>query len=248
MTTKKEDPNASTEVCSMKKTIASALLITLTALCLVSCNKPQKDTTDHPKSTSSAPTQSVVSFNPIPTETPTETLRPTVSPTVEPSPTVSSTETPTETPTPSVSPTEPITSPSPDNFKVLNSSGTFLSKTGTKLNLSVDWKIETLEDRTYQVSMDIYLDSYSLYCGKRESGNTIIIGQYEFPYTTPAMTFDTDSGKHHTLLTSVEVVYTPDTLPEKLELGATWKFNGTYSKVELGTIEAKTVIAISDLD
>ena len=127
-------------------------------------------------------------------------------------------------------------------MRIINASGHAASDTGTALNLWLDWSIETLEDGSYKVSAVTYLDSYSLFCGKRTNSNRLVIGETPLVYSTPAMNYSADSGRHHTKFAEFSVIYTADTLPEQLTLSADWYFNGTYSGKSISTILVETVI------
>ena len=88
----------------------------------------------------------------------------------------------------------------------------------------------------------VYLDSYSLFCGSRTDQNKLTIGDTPFVYSTPALSYNKNTGKHHTKFTEAEVIYTAETLPEQLTISASWLYNGTYSKVPISTIIAEVVI------
>ncbi|MBQ8399220.1 MAG: hypothetical protein IJX08_04540, partial [Clostridia bacterium] len=121
-------------------------------------------------------------------------------------------------------------------YPAINATGHAVSDTGTALNLWLDWSIETLEDGSYKVHADIYLDSYSISCRPRDNLNRLSIGDTDFIYSTPKLSYEKDSGRHHTHFTSADVIYKVGELPETLEIEASWFFNGTYSGVEITTI------------
>ncbi|MBQ8912109.1 MAG: hypothetical protein IJY89_06020 [Clostridia bacterium] len=127
-------------------------------------------------------------------------------------------------------------------MRVITASGHATSDTGTQLHLWVDWSIETLEDGSYKVKAIVYLDSYSLFCRERTGQNKLTIGDTPFVYSTPALSYNRNTGKHHTKFTEAEVIYTAETLPEQLTISASWFYNGTYSKIPISTIIASTVI------
>lgn len=138
-------------------------------------------------------------------------------------------------------PSDPIEPSEPEN-RVINASGHAASDTGTSLNLWLDWSIETLEDGSYKVSAVSYLDSYSLFCGKRTNSNRMVIGDTPFVYSTPAMNYSADSGRHHTKFAEFSVVYEAEELPDTLTISADWLFNGTYSGKSISTIVVEAVI------
>lgn len=138
-------------------------------------------------------------------------------------------------------PSDPIEPSEPEN-RVINASGHAVSDTGTALNLWLDWTIETLEDGSYKVSAVTYLDSYSLMCGKRTNSNRLVIDNVPLIYSTPAMNYSADSGRHHTKFAEFSVTYGADELPEKLTMSADWFFAGTYSGISINTITVETTI------
>ena len=83
---------------------------------------------------------------------------------------------------------------------------------------------------------DVYLDSYSINCRPRDNLSRLSIGDTDFIYSTPKLSYEKDSGRHHTHFTSADVSYKAGELPETLAIEASWFFNGTYSGVEITTI------------
>ncbi len=232
----------------MKKIIVSflAILLLTGSLLLCACHHKKNISTD-PPGIGSESENSVVSFVP-PSDRPdvpsdgSSGNRPPLSNST-PSDNQSSLDNPTP-PNPPTSPDPPDTpsdDPSPED-PVIELSGTCSSNTGTQLNLVVDWKIETVSPGNYKVTVTVYLDSYSLYCSARTNCNSITVGDYDFVYSTDAIAYDDGTGKHHTQLALKEVLYTAETLPEQLEIGADWYFNGTYSRTPIGMLSASTTV------
>ncbi len=248
----------------MKKSIALLLaVLLLCGLLLASCSN--KKTTDDSTLPSPAPSnnsaateeQSLSKENPsLPADSSKDesSLLPPTSGTDDPSaeptpPPPSKPDVPTEPDVPSEPdvPTEPDVpsesiEPSEPENRVINASGHAASDTGTALNLWLDWSIETLEDGSYKVSAVAYLDSYSLYCGKRTNSNRLVIGETPLVYSTPALSYGADSGRHHTKFAEHAVIYGADELPAMLTLSADWFFNGTYSGIGISTITVETTI------
>lgn len=236
----------------MKKFTAFAVCVFLILGCLLlpSCTPKKTGTKDQQNSTPSPSqpdqqTSGAVESEKVPSapqQSSSDTPAPS-SPAVEPS--ESDPVTPSEppvTPTPPESPTVPSESePSesiPDGpiHPTINAAGHAVSDTGTALNLWLDWSIETLEDGSYKVHADIYLDSYSISCRPRDNLSRLSIGDTDFIYSTPKLSYEKDSGRHHTHFTSADVTYKAGELPQTLEIEASWFFNGTYSGVEISTI------------
>ena len=166
---------------------------------------------------------------------PKETDSPKPSPSEEPSPEPSIKPSPTPTPTPTQNPT-----PVPE----IVASGSFMSDTGTKLNLLTDWSAVSAEDGKVLVTIKLYVESYTLHVNSIPGGAVVKIGDQSFTLTSKAVDCDSDSAPVKTEIASAQTTLSqaPDGLLD-IPVSATWYFKGTYSEQEFESIEASGVIS-----
>ena len=222
----------------MKRSLAVFLALFILSLLLVSCIKKPDISVDSGKSSAASQTDrtSLEQSTPEPTTPSPDPTTDPVSSSVSTEPTVStSTNAETETP--------PSTEPTP-SVKEYNLTGSFSSDTGTTLNLEIVYAVTTVEAGLHKVTVTVYLDSYSLSCNSRTNCNTITIGDNDYVFSTGAIVYNSGTGRHRTELSTAEALYTDEELPEELQIGATWLFKGTYSQVEIDTLEVSGSVAL----
>ena len=122
--------------------------------------------------------------------------------------------------------------------------GQFTSDTGTDLNLIVTWAAESNSNGTYTVSLQFFLESYTLDVGTRDD-NTIKVkttsGETTYYFHTDEVEIEGEDftetyiGKASFDLTEAELI-------SGAEITVDWMFRGSYSKKELETVEATGTI------
>lgn len=143
-----------------------------------------------------------------------------------------SSQDPTQTtPTVAPPPATPTVAPTP---VPVESSGSFQSN-NKKLNIKVDWKLIPSGGDQYNLTLDLYVVSYSLYCRELPSGGTLTIGGRSYPFATKAVSYDgPGKGENHV------ATYTMTIARASLgEAKVSWFFNGTYSGVKIDSVVAK---------
>ena len=69
-------------------------------------------------------------------------------------------------------------------------SGSFKTNTGTHLNLLVEWFLDyDAYTENYYLTANVYLECYSIVCGKRSNLSSIVIGGSEFKFNTEALDY-----------------------------------------------------------
>ncbi len=125
-------------------------------------------------------------------------------------------------------------------------SGTFRSDTGTSLNIHADWTATVSGDRTVDIAVSVYVDSYSLYTGASPNAlNIAVDGQYA-SLASPAIEYDGTDGPRSTLINSR--TFTVNLLSGELKtipIEVAWLYRGTYSNVSLDTIECGGSIGLT---
>lgn len=136
------------------------------------------------------------------------------------------------TPTPSPEPTPVSETPLPIPAGNILYSGQMRSDTGTVLNLDADWFI-TGSDGSYQLTVQLSLESYSLSVGER-STNTITVNGSTHSFYSPAVEVETDAIVKTPICTYSEAL---SALPEQLDLQVSWDMRGSYSGKEMPTVD-----------
>ena len=139
-----------------------------------------------------APTPTPVPATPAPTPAPTPTPEPTRDPYIDtpatPVPTLQPLPTPTGTPT-------------PEGEEL--GTGTFRSETGVGLNVRAEWTANVMDAKHVKVTMQIWLDSYSLHLIQVNNCVNVSVGESYVTANAPAVDID-DNGAHQTLLATTE--------------------------------------------
>ena len=224
--------------------------------------EPEADSTPAP---TTAPTSAPVYYPPS-TSTPVQTAAPvsTAAPAAVQTPTPTATPSPTPVTEGGMFPAEELVpivpgvndtpAVSDENASSANTiptgtvigSGTFRSDTGTALNIHADWTASISGAQTVDIKVTVYADHYSLITYATPGALQISVdGQY-VSLASPAIEDDGTGGESHTeinsrtftvSLTSGEVRNVP--------VQVVWLYRGTYSGVELQTIECGGNITVS---
>ena len=180
---------------------------------------------------------------PAATETPARTPAPaeTPAPVQTPAPTPVPTPAPTPVPTPdpylnAPSPT-PEATPVPVPVGQELGSGRFTSETGVGMNVRAEWKANVLDESRVQVTVQVYLDSYSLQITEARNSLNVSVGDSYKTADTPTVNLE-DNAKHETLLAVTEhTVDLSDGQSASFPVQVEYYFGGTYMKKELPVIE-----------
>jgi len=123
--------------------------------------------------------------------------------------------------------------------------GSFKTDTGTKLNLLVEWSLTQDEQtRHYYLTANVYLESYSIVCGKRTNLSHIVIDGNEFKFNTEALDYTGVKEKQKIFFATATVIYEEDQLPETVGMEALWVFNGSYSGVSIPVLHAQSEVTL----
>ena len=178
---------------------------------------------------------------PAQTPTPAQTPAPVQTPAPTPVPTPAPTPVPTPAPTPdpylnAPSPT-PVPTPVPVPVGQELGSGRFTSETGVGMNVRAEWKANVLDESRVQVTVQVYLDSYSLQITEARNSLNVSVGDSYKTADTPTVNLE-DNAKHETLLAVTEhTVDLSDGQSASFPVQVEYYFGGTYMKKELPVIE-----------
>lgn len=173
----------------------------------------------------------VPTATPEPTATPSPTPAPTQAPTVAPTRTPAATAAPTAAPTATASPTPAI---------AYATSGSFISDTGTGLNVLVKWGSYKDAGGKTQLKLDVYAQSYSLHTSARTGDVVFTVAGNTSYGSSPAITCDS-AAQTENLLASQTVEIAPDT---DVAVSVTWYFNGSYGNKELKDLTASGTVHV----
>ena len=119
--------------------------------------------------------------------------------------------------------------------------GIFMSNTGTSLNLGVRWAAEKSDDDNYDVTIQYYVNSYSVFVGDR-ANNVLKVkkssGTEEIAFKTKEISKE-ENTLGDTLIGESKIKLTADELASGVKIEANWKYGGTYSGQSLPEIVAK---------
>ena len=180
-----------------------------------------------------APAPTPVPATPAPTPVPTPTPEPTRDPYIDtpatPVPTLQPLPTPTGTPT-------------PEGEEL--GTGTFRSETGVGLNLRAEWTANVMDAKHVKVTVQIWLDSYSLHLIQVNNCVNVSVGESYVTANAPAVDID-DNGAHQTLLATTEhVVNLSDGESRSFPVQVEYQFGGVYQQQELPVIECGGAIEL----
>ena len=180
-----------------------------------------------------APAPTPVPATPAPTPVPTPTPEPTRDPYIDtpatPVPTLQPLPTPTGTPT-------------PEGEEL--GTGTFRSETGVGLNVRAEWTANVMDAKHVRVTMQIWLDSYSLHLIQVNNCVNVSVGESYVTANAPAVDID-DNSAHQTLLATTEhVVNLADGESRSFPVQVEYQFGGGYQQRELPVIECGGAIEL----
>ena len=180
-----------------------------------------------------APAPTPAPATPAPTPAPTPTPEPTRDPYIDtpatPVPTLQPLPTPTGTPT-------------PEGEEL--GTGTFRSETGVGLNVRAEWTANVMDAKHVRVTMQIWLDSYSLHLIQVNNCVNVSVGESYVTANAPAVDID-DNSAHQTLLATTEhVVNLADGESRSFPVQVEYQFGGTYQQQELPVIECGGAIEL----
>lgn len=179
-----------------------------------------------------APAQTDASAGTAPQPTPEPAPEPTALPSPEPTPEPTPVPTPESTPVPTP---EPTAVPIPAG-EVLGS-GMFQSETGVALNLRALWTARVLDADRVAVTVEVYLDSYSLQITAAPKSLHVSVGDSFASADTPTVNQE-ENVKIETLLGTTEhVLPLADGQSARFPVQVEYAFGGTYQKLELPVIE-----------
>lgn len=127
-------------------------------------------------------------------------------------------------------------------------SGSFHEYPVKEFGLYCEWSaLQSITGNYSDVTLNVYLSYYTLSVGERSDSNINIAGDNE-RYTAPAIK-DYTSGYKKKLLKSKTVrVWHDGDGNATCYLGASWRFDGTYSGKHISWIEATTTVSLDKID
>ena len=176
-----------------------------------------------------APAPTPTPDSPAPVQTPAPTLPP-----VTPAPTPAPTPVPTPGPTPA--PT-PVPTPEPLPVGEVIGSGVFTSETGVALDLRAVWTARVRDADHVTVTVECYLDSYSLQITAAPKSLHVSVGESFASADTPTVNQE-ENIRIETLLGRTEHTLSLSAgQSARFPLQVEYQFGGSYQKKDLPVIE-----------
>lgn len=124
-------------------------------------------------------------------------------------------------------------------------SGSFRSDSGASINIHADWSAVVSGDRTVDVTVTVYCDSYSLFTtASPEALNIGLDGQY-LSLASPTIEYD-GTAQISTLINSHTFsVNLGAGESRSIPLEVSWLYRGTYGGVQIETIDCGGNISLS---
>ncbi len=209
---------------------------------------PTTAPTYYPPSTT-APAATV---RPVTTATPKPKATPTPTPTPTPSPSSSAeagmlpaAELIPATPTPEGNGTTVMTPVTVLPTGTTLGSGTFRSETGASINIHADWTAAVSGEKTADVTVTVYVDSYSLFTSASpEILNISLDGQY-VSLASPAIEYDGNTQISTLINSRTFTVNLSAGEIRSLPLQVVWMYRGTYGGMQIDVIECGGTITVS---
>lgn len=120
-------------------------------------------------------------------------------------------------------------------------------KTG-EFGLYCEWNgTQSISDNSTTITLKVYLRYYTLQVGSRSDSKVSINGKSQ-TYTVAAINDTSSSSWHNKLIKTYKVVVPHNSDGTKsCKLSASWRFDGTYSGVNIGTITASTTVTLNTI-
>lgn len=124
-------------------------------------------------------------------------------------------------------------------------SGSFSSDTGVGLNLQADWSARTTDDSQVEVTVAVFINSYSLHLKAMPGAvNLSLDGQY-VSLDGPTVDYDGSGQISSSAGSRTFVLGLAAGESEAFHLDVVWNFGGSYQEVELPSIECGGDIYLS---
>ena len=202
----------------------------------------------------------VVYLTPDVTAAPVQTAAPTQAPasTQAPAPVVTPGPTPAPTPVPTPAPTpEPTRDPyldsTPEPFATVMpipageviGSGTFTSETGVAIDVRAVWTARTVDSGHVKVTVEVYLDSYSLHIRAVNNCVNVSVGEVFVSANGPAVDHDQNTKIETLLATTEHTLELADGQVRTFPVQVEYQFGGTYQQKDLPVIACGGHIELS---
>jgi len=182
----------------------------------------------------------------------TDDINPTSDPqsTVSPEPSAEPDEPDVDEPEQSEEPTQPVETPKPAESKApvssrtVTGSGSMSSNTGTNLNLLVKWNTVAVNDKEVSVVFDIYANCYTLNSSAKYQALKLVVDGKEYVMNAPNISSSSSTPTSVKLCSATVKMDLAEGESVSVPVSAEWKFEGTYSGVDIDIIETSGTLSI----
>ena len=196
------------------------------------------------------PTNEVIAATAQPVTTPfaapvaTQTLTP-VTPAPTPVPAAPVATLPPVTPVPAAPTPLPTTVPTSVPVITSLSSGSFSSDTGTGLNITADWTVQSLDQEQVSVTVTVSVISFTLQTQALPNSVNIGLDGNYVSLDAPAIFYDGGGQVRSALASHTFTVPLSANSSRAMALQVEWQYNGSYGGVELPVLECGGSINVS---
>ncbi|MDO4815871.1 MAG: hypothetical protein Q4A83_04615 [Bacillota bacterium] len=135
--------------------------------------------------------------------------------------------------------------PTPQGDGRVNQSGSFRSDTGTKLNTIIEWKAVSIDEHNLSVTVNVYVQSYSLEIGSR-AGSTIYVNGNGYSFRSSPITHTDNNNLQKTQITTVTVTVPAEAgSTVNIPISVDWYYHGQYSGEDIEHIIAESIATVN---
>ena len=116
-------------------------------------------------------------------------------------------------------------------------SGTFRSDSGAKINIHADWTAVIAGENTVNVTVTVYVDSYSLTTTEAPEALDISVDGQFVALGSPAIQYDGTAQRSTLINSHTFSVNVPAGQSRTIPIEVVWQFRGNYGGVQLDIIE-----------
>ena len=146
-------------------------------------------------------------------------------------------------------PTQPAPAEEQPFTPAVIGTGTFVSDSGTWLNIHADWSVKTISTSQIEVTVTVYVDHQSLFTGAIDDSVGIQVdGQY-VTFNSPKINYDKNDPKMTELASHTFTVDLAQGESRNIGINVAWGYGGEYGspkgRVKIDSLECGGTVAVT---
>ena len=146
-------------------------------------------------------------------------------------------------------PTQPAPAEEQPFTPAVIGTGTFVSDSGTWLNIHADWSVKTISTSQIEVTVTVYVDHQSLFTGAIDDSVGIQVdGQY-VTFNSPKINYDKNDPKMTELASHTFTVDLAQGESRNIGISVAWGYGGEYGspkgRVKIDSLECGGTVAVT---